>query len=119
MSEAVLIFVPPVNVPGAEGPLPVRQLFEFIRTAVLAPGDSERHRATIDAFIVSMVDSLGRRYQHKGTYSVQFDRGRGENGARTKTNAESDDNAINVYTLFFHYYTSDSVIIMKNDSLTS
>ena len=74
----MLIFVPPVNVPGAEGPLPVRQLFEFIRTAVLAPGDSERHRATIDAFIVSMVDSLGRRYQHKGTYSVQFDRGGGE-----------------------------------------
>eukprot|EP01051_Picozoa_sp_SAG22_P004420 SAG22_NODE_236_length_14254_cov_3.426492_7_plen_427_part_00 len=64
-SEAVLTFAAPVTVPGAEGPLP------------LAPGGSERHQITVEDFDVSMVDSLGRRYQHAGTDAVQFDRDSG------------------------------------------
>ena len=78
-SEAVLVFVRPTKVSGAPSPLPIKQIADFGRTAVLhSNGGSETLSFTITAHDVSMVDWEGVRRAYAGSYEVVFSTGGAE-----------------------------------------
>ena len=78
-SDAVLVFSRPARIAAdAPRPLPNRQLFDFGRTPVLAPGESHALAFIVRPEALALVDYSGAQRAYAGTYEVLFSNGGAE-----------------------------------------
>ena len=75
----VLLFAVPVSISdtNAPSPHPVKQLFNFGGSPVLAPGATFTEGFTVKAGDLAMTDSAGKSAAYKGWYEIRFAMGNG------------------------------------------
>ena len=76
-SEAVLLYVRPLDVPDAPRPLPRRTLFDFARSPILRPGESFGVELGVTLEALSIADWAGVRAAFAGDHEIIFSNGAG------------------------------------------